>query len=60
MKMCTSIECPMRKECYRTKLDSGDRQDYFNFEYTCNANSGFCDFIKFPSENPRVFRTWDE
>lgn len=45
MIMCTSIECPMRKECHRAKTDSDDRQDYFNFEYTCNENSGFCDFM---------------
>lgn len=45
MTMCTSTECPMRKECYRTVSDSDDRQDYFNYEYSCNENSGFSDFI---------------
>lgn len=44
MTMCTSTECPMREECYRAYSDD-DRQGYFNFEYTCNENSGFCDFI---------------
>lgn len=44
MTMCTSTECPMRKECYRAIAD-GDSQEYYNYEYTCNENSGFCDFI---------------
>lgn len=44
MTMCTSTECPMRKECYRSNAD-GDSQKYYNYEYTCNENSGFCDFI---------------
>lgn len=44
MTMCTSTECPMRKECYRSNAD-GDSQEYYNYEYTCNENSGFCDFI---------------
>lgn len=45
MTMCTSTGCPMRGECYRAYSGSGDIQDYFNYEYTCNENSGFCDFI---------------
>lgn len=44
MTMCTSTECPMREKCYRAYSDD-DRQDCFNYEYTCNENSGFCDFI---------------
>ena len=49
MTMCTSTECPMQKECYRAELDRNDCQEYFNFEYTCNENSGFCDFISVKS-----------
>lgn len=45
MTMCTSTGCQMREECYRTYSGSDDSQDYFNYEYTCNENSGFCDFI---------------
>lgn len=54
MTMCTSTECPMRKECYRAKSDSDERQDSFNFEYTCNENSGFSDFIY-----SKLYRTED-
>ena len=52
MTMCTSTECPMRKDCYRAYSGSEDQQDYFNFEYTCNENSGFSDFI-----SAKLFRT---
>ena len=45
MTMCTSTECPVREECYRADFDSDDRQDYFNYEYSCNDNSGFSDFV---------------
>lgn len=55
MIMCTSIECPMRKECHRAYSDSDDRQDCFNFEYTCNENSGFCDFM-----SVKLYQTEDE
>ena len=46
MTMCTSVECPMRKECSRADSGSGNCQDYFNYEYSCNENSGFDDFCK--------------
>ena len=45
MKMCTSIECPMKEECYRAVAENDDRQECFNYEYTCNELSGFCDFV---------------
>ena len=54
MIMCTSTECPMRKECHRAYSCSDDRHDYFNFEYACNENSGFCDFV-----SAELYRTDD-
>lgn len=41
--MCSSDNCPMKSKCYRSNGTKG--LEYFNFEYTCNENSGFCDFI---------------
>ena len=55
MTMCTSLECPMRKECSRADSGSGNQQDYFNYEYSCNENSGFCDFM-----SVKLYRTEDE
>ena len=43
--MCTSENCPMKDKCYRTQSKIDDYQSWSNFEYTCNENSGFCDFI---------------
>ena len=45
MTMCTSTECPMRKECYRSDFDSNKYKERFNYEYTCNEMSGFNDFV---------------
>ena len=45
MTMCTSTECPMKKECYRANSNTNEHQDCFNYEYGCNENSGFEDFI---------------
>ena len=45
MTMCTSTECPMRKECYRADFDGNKFKDRFNYEYTCNELSGFNDFV---------------
>lgn len=45
MTMCTSTECQMRKECYRNNSDSDNQQDCFNYEYSCNENSGFSNFV---------------
>ena len=48
--MCTSLNCPKREECYRTKANQSPLQSWSNFEYTCNEDSGFCDFIKYKNE----------
>ena len=45
--MCTSESCPYRDKCYRTQAKSIEYQSWSNFEYTCNENSGFEDFIKY-------------
>ena len=51
--MCTSESCPCRDECYRVRAKSGKYQSWSNFEYTCNENSGFEDFmpVKYFSES---------
>ena len=43
--MCTSENCPYRDECYRVRAKPSIFQSWSNFEYTCNENSGFEDFI---------------
>ena len=43
--MCTSQNCPMMEECYRARARPSKYQSWSNFEYTCNENSGFEDFI---------------
>ena len=42
---CTSIECPMREKCYRAVTDNDNCYERFNYEYSCNENSGFDDFV---------------
>ena len=44
--MCTSINCPERDDCYRVQAKPSVMQSWSNFEYRCNEDSGFCDFIK--------------
>lgn len=44
--MCSSINCPERDNCYRAIAKSSKWQSWSNFEYTCNENNGFEDFIK--------------
>ena len=50
--MCTAIDCPMSDKCYRhTKGDSDDPyQSYVNFEYSCNEDSGFEDYILYTTD----------
>ena len=45
---CSSNCCPHKNDCYRVQAKPNPIQSYANFEYTCNENSGFCDFIKMP------------
>lgn len=42
--MCTSETCPYKGTCYRAQVEE-NLQNWYNFEYTCNENSGFCDYI---------------
>ena len=46
--MCTSKNCVMGEKCYRVRAKPSEYQSWSNFEYTCNENSGFEDFIKMP------------
>ena len=43
--MAASEICQMREECYRERAKPSKYQSWSNFEYTCNENSGFEDFI---------------
>ena len=43
--MCASENCPKREKCYRAMAKASEYQSWSNFEYTCNENSGFDDFI---------------
>lgn len=43
--MCTSTNCPEYNKCYRAQAMAGQYQSWANFEYTCNENSEFEDYI---------------
>lgn len=43
--MCSSNGCPMKEECYRSRAKPDTLQSWSNFEYTCNENSGYENFI---------------
>ena len=46
LTLCTSTECPQRETCLRAQGKPEPRyQSYSNFEYFCNKNSGFADYI---------------
>lgn len=47
LQMCTSEMCPYRDTCYRKRKKPIENQSYFNYEYTCNENNGFCNYINF-------------
>ena len=44
--MCFSRDCPERNNCYRECAKPSEFQSWSNFEYTCNEDNGFTDFIK--------------
>lgn len=48
--MCSSEKCPMKNECYRGIKKQEHSQGWYNFEYTCNENTEFENFIKNDSE----------
>ena len=43
--MCSSKSCAIRGMCYRQKTKESENQSWCNFEYTCNENSGFNDYL---------------
>ena len=43
--MCTSEKCPEREKCYRVQAKASEYQSWFNFEYECNEESCFCEFL---------------
>lgn len=48
--MRTSENCPIRDSCYRMQAEPSQFQSWSNFEYTCNENSGFDDYIKYDTQ----------
>ena len=48
--MCTSENCKYINKCYRARAKPEKHQSWSNFEYTCNENSGFEDFIPLEHE----------
>lgn len=44
--MCASKDCPERNNCYRACAEPSEFQSWSNFEYTCNEENGFKDFIR--------------
>lgn len=43
--MCSTETCPYRDTCYRYRATPGKQQNYSNFEYKCNKDSGFENYI---------------
>ena len=43
--MCTSENCPYIDRCYRVRAKPSKYQSWSNFEYTCNEDNGFENFI---------------
>lgn len=43
--MCTSENCPVKDKCYRTQATPGTWQSWANFEYSCNEENGFEEFL---------------
>lgn len=54
--MCTSEHCQYRNKCYRIRARPDEFQSWVNFEYTCNENSGFCDFISYIKKSEVTLR----
>lgn len=50
ISMCTSENCQMKDSCYRVQAKPSTYQSWSNFEYSCNEESGFCDYIKVNNE----------
>lgn len=50
ISMCLSDNCPMRDSCYRVQAKPSQYQSWCDFKYTCNKDSGFCEYIKIINE----------
>ncbi len=50
LTMCTSENCPMRDRCYRVQGTPSTYQSWCNFEYSCNEDNGFNDYINISKE----------
>ena len=46
LTMCASENCPMKNSCYRVQAKPSVHQSWSNFEYVCNEDNGFCEYIK--------------
>ena len=52
--MCSSKNCPMRGSCYRSRAKPDKLQSWTNFEYFCNENSGFDEYIKIYQNKTKI------
>lgn len=52
--MCSSENCPMRGSCYRSRAKPDKLQSWTNFEYFCNENSGFDEYIKIYQNKTKI------
>ena len=43
--LCSSIHCPVRSTCYRSSAKIKESPVWSNFEYFCNEDNGFADYI---------------
>ena len=56
--MCSTNNCPMRASCYRVKAKDDVYQSWANFEYTCNENNGYPDYIASKiKENDKIIKS---
>lgn len=46
ISMCLSENCPIKDSCYRAQAKPSAYQSWCDFEYSCNEDSGFCEYIK--------------
>ena len=43
--MCTAEKCLYVKDCLRQTQEPSESQSWSNFQYGCNQNNGFSEFL---------------
>lgn len=51
--LCSNVHCPVRSTCHRSSTKVEESQVWSNFEYFCNENSGFADYIPITTRDDR-------